>query len=73
MKPCWPLKEEWNNAKFAAFNTYEANVDILRIIQKQEKLNLEELYITLQDLYKVFKNLRNKTTFKKYLLEAYKL
>lgn len=41
LNSCWPLKGEWNNARFAAFATYEAKQDEILNIYKQMNLPLK--------------------------------
>lgn len=64
---CWPLDERWNNARFAAFNTYEENVGFLELTQKKLNLNLKQFFTYLKKEYKTYKNLKKKDGFESYL------
>ena len=39
---CWPLRGEWNNARFAAYATYQARQNEIKKIYKHSKLNLKD-------------------------------
>ncbi len=41
---CWPLKEPWNNARFAALGTYVAKQDRILDLFKGSKKNLKEFF-----------------------------
>jgi predicted aminopeptidase len=49
---CWPLTEQWNNARFAAFGTYEAKQDLLAEIYIKSKLGLKKYVLKLIHLAK---------------------
>ncbi len=40
---CFPLREKWNNASFAAYMTYEKDINFIEKIQKQKGINLKDL------------------------------
>ena len=40
IQKCWPLSVKWNNARFAAFNTYAAKKNEIKALFKQKKLSL---------------------------------
>jgi len=47
---CWPLAEDWNNARFAAFSTYTAKQDELLNIFKEMGLPLKDFVKKLIEL-----------------------
>lgn len=67
IKKCWPLKETWNNARFAALGTYEAKQDKMNEVFKLYDLPLKEFVI---ELIKKEKNYNNKKDFLTYLKES---
>jgi len=52
IEKCWPLRDDWNNARFAAFSTYESKRDELREIYKSTKKNLNTF---IYDIIKINK------------------
>lgn len=62
---CWPLEEPWNNARFAAFLTYEKKQDL--ITQLRGEKSLKEFYHFLtqsfQDYESDDKNTKNFTDY----------
>jgi predicted aminopeptidase len=47
IESCWPRKEEWNNARFAALGTYEGKRDELEEIFVKYKLDLKDFVLML--------------------------
>jgi predicted aminopeptidase len=64
IKNCWPLKEKWNNARFAALGTYEGKREVLSEIYKQYNLNLADFVLMLINKEKQFDE---KTSFVEFL------
>lgn len=64
MEKCWPLKENWNNARFAALGTYEGKRNDLAQIYIKKNLSLKDFVMFLRDKEKKFDG---NTTFLKYL------
>lgn len=50
IKKCWPLKEKWNNARFAAFSTYTGKRDEISEIYKKMNLPLKDFLLKLIEL-----------------------
>jgi hypothetical protein len=61
------IKEEWNQASFAAFLTYEESQDFLKNIQINRNLDLKDYLIWLQTEHKIFKSQTEVKTFTEYL------
>jgi len=51
IKNCWPLKDKWNNAKYAAFGTYQNKQSIIEKIKLSKKLNTKELFKYIESKY----------------------
>jgi len=67
---CWPLKTKWNNAKFAAFMTYDKEQDLIGQIHKKHKLNLKELLKHFVNLYEQYDNNDLETkSFKEFIIK----
>ena len=64
-KQCWPLKQYWNNARFAALGTYEGKRDLLGDIYHQSNLSLKEFVIKLIELEKKYD--QDKMSFTQFL------
>ncbi len=69
---CFPLVEKtsWNNARFAAFLSYEQSQDILQQLQQTKTLSLKEFYAFLQQEFKLYKH-KKTTSFEDFLRERY--
>ncbi len=52
MKKCWPLSGPWNNARFAAFKTYEAKHNDISDLYQQLNLPLKDFVLLLIKLEK---------------------
>jgi len=62
----------WNQARFAAFLTYEEEQDLISDLQKRLNLSFDDFYQWLVKEYKVFKK-KDLDSFTEYLRErAYK-
>lgn len=61
------LKEEWNQASFAAFMTYEENQDFLTELKKEKNLNLKDFLSWLKNEYKSFKDQKKIESFTDFL------
>ena len=68
---CFPIKNTWNNARFAAFLTYENKSDDLEKLQTKLKLNLKEFYNYIVNKYEQYENLddKEKDGFSKFLFK----
>ena len=61
---CWPLKGEWNNARFAAFGTYSSKQKEIEDIYKKSRLTLKAFMLKLIKLEDEYDS---DDTFLKYL------
>jgi len=66
---CFPLGKEWNNARFAAFLTYEKRANDIEKLQKKLNLNLKEYYQYLVKKYAEYEKIDDKEGFSKYLFK----
>lgn len=67
---CFPLHREWNNARFAAFLTYENKSEELSKLQDKLGLNLKDFYNYIVKKYEEYDNLSDKPeSFSKYLFK----
>ena len=64
---CWPLKGEWNNARFSAFLTYQKNQNLFENIKVQKNLSVKALLSYIVEEYKQYKDKDLDHTFKVYL------
>jgi hypothetical protein len=67
IKNCWPLKGEWNNAKYAAFGTYQNKQSIMEKIKKSKKLNTKELFKYIESRYQDYDDEDPDESFAKFL------
>lgn len=67
------IKEEWNQASFAAFLTYEEDQDFLKNLQEGLKLNLKDYLVWLQKEYDSFKEQSKVKTFSDHLKNKLRL
>lgn len=66
VKNCWPLTEGWNNARFAAFLTYEKKQEFLHKLQGS--LDLKQFYQFIKNSYKSYNiDDKGKKDFTEYL------
>ncbi len=66
---CFPLDKPWNNARFAAFLTYEKRANDIEALQKKLGLNLKDYYKYLVKKYEEYEKIDNKEGFSKYLFK----
>ena len=67
LKKCKVADKKWNHASFAAYMTYEVKTDVIEALANKKKLEPKQYFTFLQDEYKKFEELEEKTTFFKYL------
>lgn len=72
-KQCFPLKGEWNNAKFAAYQSYERDIDEFTEIHKRLGYNLEEYFAFIEIKYKKYTKEKSKLSFVEFLKKEDKL
>lgn len=67
---CWPLKMKWNNATFAAFNTYEKSQDKIKELGESFNGDLKKFFVFIESRYKSYQKKKSEigTSFEKYLL-----
>lgn len=58
-RSCYPLNLKWNNASFAAFMTYEKDIDFVKMIKEQEKLDLRQLLAMVKNDYEKYRKESN--------------
>lgn len=51
---CYPLNIKWNNAKLAAFKSYEKSLDFFERLHKTTQLDLKTYYKLLKDEYSLY-------------------
>lgn len=61
------IKEDWNQASFAAFLTYEEEQDFLTDLKRYKKLNLKDFLAWIKVEYKSFENQNKIESFTDYL------
>jgi predicted aminopeptidase len=61
------LKDNWNQASFAAFLTYEEDQDFLEELQKELKLDLKNYLSWLRSEYKTFEKQKKIESFTEFL------
>ena len=67
-KTCFPLETEWNNARLAAFMTYEKKSEDLSKLQQKLGLDLKGYYNFIEKKYNNFKDQSEDADFSMYLL-----
>jgi predicted aminopeptidase len=70
---CFPLKGNWNNAKFAAYASYEKDIDVFTKIHKRLGYNLEEYFAFIEIKYKKYTKDKPKLSFAQFLKQEDKL
>lgn len=68
LENCWPLKKEWNNARFAAFLTYEAGQNKIERLKEKNFEDLRSFFSHLVDKSKSFKG-SGAESFEEYILK----
>jgi predicted aminopeptidase len=53
-KDCYPLHMKWNNAKFAAYKSYEKDMNFFARLHKQLNINLKQYYNLIKKEYKEY-------------------
>lgn len=61
------VKDEWNQASFAAFLTYEEEQDFLQRLQDEQKMDLKQYLAWLRTEYKVYDDQSEVESFSEYL------
>ena len=72
IEKCWPLEQNWNNAKFAAFMTYSQEQDLIAKIHKKNNLSLKQLLSHTEKRYHEYKK-SNRESFVVFLKEKEEL
>ena len=67
-KKCHPLEKKWNNARFAAFLTYEKNSDDIEKLQKKMGLDLKAYFHFIENQYNDYTKQDSGKEFSEYLL-----
>ena len=71
IQKCWPLKNTWNNARFAAFSTYQTQQNFLKDLKTKLNLSSRDFLSLLQKEYAQFSKSDIDKTFKSYLIKRY--
>lgn len=66
-KECRFLHQDWNNARFAAYLTYEKNADKIEAQQKKLGLSLKDYYTWITKEYESYLQKGDKLNFEEYL------
>jgi predicted aminopeptidase len=61
------LKQQWNQATFAAFLTYEEEQDFLTSLKQQLQLDLRQFYHWLKQEHKIYDKSKQEISFSDYL------
>jgi predicted aminopeptidase len=72
-KRCYPLKGEWNNARLAAFGTYQNSMEQIEKLRIKHKLNLKQFLSFIEKKYKSYEDQSKVKKFKNYLFEDVQL
>lgn len=64
---CSKLNENWNNARLAAYLTYQKEQNLIEKIHKKYNFSLKKLLEFFEKQYKVYLNSQSKSTFTKFL------
>ena len=67
LKSCWPLRGNWNNARFAAFLTYQQKRPYLEQFLDREQMNPKKFLNLLETSYKEYRRTETKQSFSSYL------
>jgi predicted aminopeptidase len=70
LDPCYPLKESWNNAQFAAwmsYHQYQENIEEMYL--KLKAKNLKHFYALLIEKHKIYEKINLDIKFSQYLLQ----
>lgn len=69
-KKCFPLHGKWNNARLAAFLTYEKKGEELAQLYKREGRDLKRLQLYIQDKYQQYESEDSNQSFADFLFET---
>lgn len=69
---CYPINSKWNNAKLAAYKSYEKSIDIFESLNRKLNIDLKQYYQLLKEEYKQYTKL-SKVSFEDYLKKKYNL
>jgi predicted aminopeptidase len=67
-RPCQNLLTPWNNARFAAYLTYEKKSDAIKKLHLRLNLTLKDFFLYIENSYKQFKDQGDIKNFSDYLL-----
>lgn len=67
LKKCYPIKKKWDNAKFAAMGTYEAEQKYINKLFNKSDKNVAKLYNFLKSNLKTYNNTEKNISFSSYL------
>lgn len=67
IKQCHMLNEKWNNARLAAYLTYQKEQNFIEKIHKKHHLELKKLLEFFEKKYKVYLDSQKEMTFLKFL------
>ena len=70
IQDCSFIDQKWNNARLAAFLTYQKKQNLIAQIQQKHRFSLKELLVYFEKEYKEFRKL-NLASFTKYLTKKY--
>ncbi len=68
-RSCGSFLTPWNNARFAAYLTYEKKSDAIKKLHQLQKTTLKEFYSYIEKSYKLFKEQDEKKKFSDYLFD----
>ncbi|MCO4794103.1 MAG: aminopeptidase [Bacteriovoracaceae bacterium] len=68
-KNCYPLKNKWNNASFAAYLTYEKKMNKVERLRELKKLDLKAFFNYIQERYKEFEKTSKEGDFSAFLFD----
>ena len=60
---CWPLKETWNNARFAALSTYSSKQNRILEVYEKSNMNLKEFFHWILKKYDKYEGKEKFLTF----------
>ncbi len=72
LKRCWPLEKDWNNARFAAFLTYESGQNKIEKLKESKFDDLLSFYHYLNKKASNYEKQEGRT-FEDYIFEDYKV
>jgi len=69
VKNCWPLKSEWNNARFAGFLTYHKEQNLIEKLVIKKKFNLKDLLGYIEKTYNEYDSQSKIKSFTKFIIQ----